>query len=96
MDFLADDPTERLNLRANIREDALEELRKLASEKEGPTSVVVTQSVEGALMMAEQEYRISGRSPQMSYFITGASFLVAEALPLLEASVVGCRHQTNV
>jgi hypothetical protein len=86
--FLADTKTERLNIRANTREDTLEELKRLALGKEWLTSVVVTQSVEDALKVAEHEYSISGRGSQMSCLVTGSSFLVAEALALLEASEV--------
>ena len=82
---LADDSAERLNVRANTREDTLEGLRRLASEKDWLASVVVSQSVEEALKMAEHEYGISGRDSHMSCLVTGSSFLVAEALALLES-----------
>lgn len=85
---LANDSAERLNLRANMREDTLEGLRKLALEKEWLTSVVVTRSVEDALRTAEHEYEVSAKGLHMSCFVTGSSFLVAEALALLEASEV--------
>ena len=75
-------------MRANTREDTLEDLRNLASGKEWLNFVVVTQSVEGALKMAEHEYRTSGKGLHMSCLVTGSSFLVAEALALLEASEV--------
>lgn len=71
-----------------MREDTLEGLRKLALEKEWLTSVVVTHSVEDALRMAEHEYEVSGKGLHMSCLVTGSSFLVAEALALLEASEV--------
>ena len=68
----------------------------LALEKEWLPTVVVTQSVEDALTTAEHEYKMAERGLHMSCLIMGSSFLVAEALALLEASEVGCRHQTNV
>jgi len=86
--LLADNPIERLNLRAATHEDTLEELKKLASEKEWLASVVVTHSVEEALKTAEHQYRISRRGQHMSCLVTGSSFLVAEALALLESSAV--------
>jgi len=93
--FLADDLTERLNLRANTCKDTLDELKMMASGKDWLTTVAVTQSVEDALKRAEYEYSTSERGLHMSCFVTGSSFLVAEALALLRPSVVGCRHQTN-
>lgn len=53
-------------MRANTSEDTLENLKKLALEKDRLTSVVVTQSVEGALKTAEHEYGLSGRDSHMS------------------------------
>ena len=44
-----------------MHKDTLEELRKLASEKEWLTAVAVTQSVEDAIKMAEKEYRSPGK-----------------------------------
>jgi ABC-type molybdenum transport system ATPase subunit/photorepair protein PhrA len=75
-------------MRANTREDTLEELRKLAFEKEWLESVVVAHSVEDALKMAEHEYRMSEKGLHMSCLVTGSSFLVAEALAFLDASEV--------
>lgn len=85
--FLADDLTERLNLRANTCKDTLDELKMMVSGKEWLTTVAVTQSVEEAFKMAEYEYSTSERGLRhMSCVVTGSSFLVAEALALLEAS----------
>ena len=71
-----------------MHKDTLEELRKLASEKEWLTAVAVTQSVEDAIKMAENEYRNLGRGPHMTCLVTGSSFLVAEALALLDCPEV--------
>ncbi|KAM0704123.1 hypothetical protein Q7P35_008355 [Cladosporium inversicolor] len=67
---------ERLTLRANTREDTLEELRQLASAQMGLTSVLVARSVEEALNMAQNGYKASSRDTHMSCLITGSSYLV--------------------
>lgn len=71
-------------MRANTREDTLEELRQLASEQGALASVLVARSVEEALKMAGHGYKESGRGSHMSCLVTGSSYLVAEALALLE------------
>ena len=67
---------------------SLEELKSLAVSKEWlPESVQVARSVEQALEAAEQAYKKqSGDSSHMSCLVTGSSYLVAEALALLEVS----------
>ena len=75
-------------MRADTHKDTLEELRRLALEKEWLAAVAVTQSVEDAIIMAENEYRNSGRGPHMACLVTGSSFLVAEALALFDSSEV--------
>ena len=71
-----------------MHKDTLEELRKLASEKEWLTAVAVTQSVEDAIKMAEKEYRSPGRGSPMTCLVAGSSFLVAQALALLDCPEV--------
>jgi folylpolyglutamate synthase/dihydropteroate synthase len=65
---------------------SLEELKSLAVSKGWlPESVKVAQSVEQALEAAEQAYKKqSGDNSHMSCLVTGSSYLVAEALALLE------------
>lgn len=67
---------------------SLEELKSLAVSKGWLSeSVGVARSVEQALETAEQAYkRQSKDSSHMSCFLTGSSYLVAEALALLEVS----------
>jgi folylpolyglutamate synthase/dihydropteroate synthase len=48
--------------------------------------VQVASSVEQALEAAEDAYKQSGDSSHMSCLITGSSYLVAEALALLEVA----------
>jgi folylpolyglutamate synthase/dihydropteroate synthase len=75
-------------MKAETNFDSLEELRLLAVSKGWPPeSVQVAQSVEQALEAAEQAYKKqAGEWSHMSCLITGSSYLVAEALALLEVS----------
>lgn len=79
---------ERLTMKAETNFNSLEELRLLAVSKGWPPeSVQVAQSVEQALEAAEQAYKKqAGEWSHMSCLITGSSYLVAEALALLEVS----------
>ena len=79
---------ERLTLKAETNFDALEELRLLAMSKRWlPESVQVAQSVEQALEATELAFKKqAGEWSHMSCLITGSSYLVAEALALLEVS----------
>jgi hypothetical protein len=67
---------------------SLEELKSLAVSKGWLSeSVEVARSVKQALETAEQACkRQSKHSSHMSCFLTGSSYLVAEALALLEVS----------
>jgi hypothetical protein len=79
---------ERLTMKAETNFDALEELRSLAVSKGWPSeSVQVAQSVEQGLEIAKTAYKKqSSDSSHMSCLVTGSSYLVAEALALLEVS----------
>lgn len=77
---------ERLNVKAEMSTDALDELRRLALRKGWLDACVqVASSVEQALEVAENAYKQSGDRSHMSCLVTGSSYLVAEALAVLEA-----------
>ena len=78
---------ERLTSNAETNADVLEELRRFAAGKGWhATRVNVASSVEQALEVPEDAYKKSGDSSHMSCLVTGSSYLVAEALALLEVS----------
>jgi hypothetical protein len=76
-------------MKAETNVDSLEELRWLAVSKGWlPNCVQVVPSVEQALETAAHSYeKQSGEgNSHMSCLVTGSSYLVAEALALLEVS----------
>ena len=79
---------ERLTSNAETNADVLEELRRFAAGKGWhATRVNVASSVEQALEATELAFKKqAGEWSHMSCLITGSSYLVAEALALLEVS----------